>query len=354
MRLRGIVSLGRFANSAAALLTRAHTQEYRDLRRTRWAPSTDCGDSVPDNQDSSDPHRRMRPTLAAPRYGLNYLVGRHLLHRNKPLIRGLVLTNRCNLRCRHCDVAARGLEELGFAEATAAVDAFYREGGRCLYLEGGEPFLWEDGPHRLDDIVDYAHGLGYLTVIVYTNGTLPLRSSADTIFVSVDGLRTTHDSLRGTSFDRIVGNIRDSPHRSLFINYTVNAHNKDEIRAFCREVGGVANIRGIFFYLHTPYYGHDTLELGSDERTHVLNELLSLRRSYRILNSRAGLQSALRNDWARPLDTCSVYEGGSVYRCCRYSGHPELCRQCGYLSYAEIDQVLRLKPSAVANALKYF
>ena len=40
--------------------------------------------------------------------------------------------------------------------------------------------------------------------------------------------------------------------------------------------------------------------------------------------------------------------------CCRYSDDPELCRHCGYLSYAEIDQTLKLKPSAVLNALKYF
>lgn len=30
------------------------------------------------------------------------------------------------------------------------------------------------------------------------------------------------------------------------------------------------------------------------------------------------------------------------------------CRHCGYLSYAEIDQVLKLKPSAIVKALKYF
>ena len=245
-------------------------------------------------------------------------------------------------------------KDLDFGEATAAVGAFYREGGRCLYLEGGEPFLWRDGSRRLDDIVDYAHGLGYLTVVVYTNGTLPLRTAADTVFVSVDGLRATHDDLRGASFDRIMRNVRDSPHTSLYINYTVNSRNKDELGAFCRYVQGVRNIRGVFFYLHTPYYGHDALELDSGERQRVLNELLSLRRHYRILNSRAGLRSALRNDWARPVEGCSVYEKGAVYQCCRYSGDPELCRQCGYLSYAEIDQVRRLRPSAINNALKYF
>ena len=30
------------------------------------------------------------------------------------------------------------------------------------------------------------------------------------------------------------------------------------------------------------------------------------------------------------------------------------CKDCGYLSYAEIDQTLKLKPGAITNALKYF
>ena len=300
------------------------------------------------------PHRSARSAGGAPWYGMTYLVGHHLLRKNMPLIRGLVLTNRCNLHCQHCRVSERDPMDLSFGEVTAAVDAFYREGGRCLYLEGGEPFLWQDGRHGLDDIDEHARGLGYLTVVAYTNGTLPLRTLADTVFVSVDGLQATHDALRGASFERIMSNIRKSAHASLFINSTINARNQHEISAFCDHVEGMRNVRGVFFYLHTPYYGHDALELDSVARQRVMRQLLSLRRRYRILNSRAGLQAALRNDWARPLKSCSVYEQGVVHECCRYAGDPDLCRQCGYLSYAEIDQVLKLKPSAIGNALKYF
>jgi MoaA/NifB/PqqE/SkfB family radical SAM enzyme len=35
-------------------------------------------------------------------------------------------------------------------------------------LEGGEPFLWRDGQRRLEDIIAYAHAIGYYTVVVYT------------------------------------------------------------------------------------------------------------------------------------------------------------------------------------------
>jgi len=251
-------------------------------------------------------------------------------------------------------VIERGQKDVHFEEVTAAIDVFYRQGGRCLYLEGGEPFIWYDGQYRLDDIVDYAHHLGFLTVIIYTNGTFPIRTTADTVFVSVDGLQATHDALRGKSFDQIMQNVQDSSHPSLYINYTINNKNKDDVRAFCDRIHGMEGVRGIFFYFHTPYYGHDTLHVELDERRRILHEILGLRKHYRILNSRAGLLAALRNDWKRPMEACSVYEKGTIYKCCRYSEDPELCQQCGYLNYAEIDQALKLKPSALVSALKYF
>jgi MoaA/NifB/PqqE/SkfB family radical SAM enzyme len=292
----------------------------------------------------------MRPIL----FGIKYVLRHHVSKKHPPLICGLVLTNRCNLRCRHCRATSRGDKDLSFEEIREAVDSFYREGGRCLYLEGGEPFLWHDGQYGIEHVVEYAHSAGFLTVVVYTNGTIPFEISADTVFVSVDGLQESHDSLRGTSFGRIMDNVRRSTHPSLFINFTINSRNKSEIEDFCSYVSGLDQIRGTFFYFHTPYYGYDELYVEPAERAEILRRLLAYKKKYRILNSRAGLRSALRNDWRRPLEACSVYEKGDRYTCCRYHGDPELCRNCGYLSYAEIDQTLRLKPSAVLNALKYF
>lgn len=287
-------------------------------------------------------------------FGLKFVLSYYRTREPLPLIRGLALSNRCNLRCRHCRIPARGPMDMDFAEVKAAVDVYYEEGGRCLYLEGGEPFLWRDGPHRLEDVVLYARGRGYLTVVVYTNGTQPLVTTAETVFVSMDGLRETHDAIRGESFDQIVENIRASAHPSIFLNFTINRVNQHEVAAFCAFIRCLPQVRGIFFYFHTPYYGPDELYLDGKSKGRILRELLALRKRYRILNSRAGLMSALRNDWKRPLGVCSVYENGTVYPCCRYSGDDALCRECGYLSYAEIDQVLKLRPSAMINAFKYF
>jgi MoaA/NifB/PqqE/SkfB family radical SAM enzyme len=287
-------------------------------------------------------------------FGIQYVLRHHVFKQHVPLIRGLVLTNRCNLRCRHCRVGTRDDKELRFEEITDVIDSFYREGGRCLYLEGGEPFLWHDREYCVEHIVEYARRLGFLAVIIYTNGTIPMETSADTVFVSIDGLQETHDYLRGVSFDRIMQNIEKSTHPSLFINFTMNAHNSAQLEDFLSYVDDVPQIRGTFFYFHTPYYGYDELYVKPDERAAILRRLLACKKRHRILNSVAGLRSAVRNDWRRPLEVCSVYEKGRTFKCCRFRGDPELCRDCGYLSYAEIDQTLRLKPSAIFSALKYF
>jgi len=287
-------------------------------------------------------------------YGIKYIINRQIFKKNIPLIAGLAITDRCNLQCRQCKVNNRGIEDMSFEEITNILKSFYKEGGRSLYLEGGEPFVWRDGQYRLEDIVEYAHKIGFVITVIYTNGTFPIKTSANTVFVSMDGLQQTHDFLRGKTFNKIMENIYESVHPSLYINYTINNYNKDEIEEFCEYINEVKQIRGISFYFHTPYYGYDDLYIAPAERNEILLKLLDYKKKYKILNSQAGIKSAIKNDWKRPLDICYVYEKGNMYKCCRFPGNPELCQNCGYLSYIEIDQTLKLKPSAILNALKYF
>jgi len=287
-------------------------------------------------------------------YGIKYVINHQIFKKNTPLIAGLTLTSKCNLRCRQCRVPNIGRENLSFKDSIAILNSFYKEGGRTVYFQGGEPFMWHDGEHSLEDLVKQAHEIGYLTTVIYTNGTIPIETSADTVFISVDGLQKTHDFLRGKSFDRIMENIFESMHPSMFINYTINNYNKNEIEGFCEFINKIHQIRSIFFYIHTPYYGYDDLYIEPAGRNEILHKLLGYKKKYKILNSKAGLKSALNNEWKRPLTICRVYEKGNIYECCSFPGDPELCKDCGYLSYAEIDQTLKLKPSAILSALKYF
>ena len=287
-------------------------------------------------------------------YGLKYLTQYWFLGVKNPVICGLVLHNKCNLRCKHCSIVDRPNASMSFDEAVNVMDSFYSNGGRCLYLEGGEPFIWKDNSYTMEDVVRYAKRKGYYAVIIYTNGLKPIESNADTIFVSIDGLHETHDYLRGKSFDRIMNNIHQSRHASIYINYTINTVNKSDIEYFCEYVAKIPQIKGTFFYFHTPYYGFDELYLDDSIKKNILQKLLKLKKTYKILNSTAGLKAVIRNDWKKKLDICQVYEDGKYYKCCRDNKNGEVCKDCGYLSYAEIDQTLKFKPGAIFNALKYF
>lgn len=287
-------------------------------------------------------------------YGIKYLAQYKILGVEKPLICGLVLHNTCNLKCMHCTIHGHKTMKMSFEEAKNVIDKFYDKGGRCLYLEGGEPLIWNENGHGPEDIIQYAKNKGYLSTIVYTNGTVSLNSKADTIFVSIDGMPENHNRIRGNSFERIIRNIRDSDHASIFVNYTINSINKNDIEDFCRFIDSEEKIRGVFFYFHTPYYGMDELYIGDSEKIEILNQLIELSGKHKILNSKPGLRRALKNDWRKKMKICQVYEGGKYYDCCRENHVPGLCDNCGYLSYAEIHESLKLKPGTLLNALKYF
>ena len=287
-------------------------------------------------------------------FGIKYLTNYWILGKTSPLICGLVLHNKCNLKCRHCTIINRPTASISYDEAVKVIDSFYSSGGRCLYLEGGEPFLWKDNSYTMEEVVKYAKKKGYYTVVIYTNGTKPLESAADTIFVSIDGLIKTHDKLRGKSFEKIINNIKNSSHPSIYINYTINSINKDDLANFCEYTETIPQIKGTFFYFHTPYYGYDELYLDTEKKNEILKTILMLKSKYKILNSSAGLKSGIRDDWKKNLNICTVYEEGKYYQCCRESNNGAVCNDCGYLSYAEIDQTLKLKPGAIINALKYF
>ena len=287
-------------------------------------------------------------------YGIKYMVNYRFFHRMDPLICGLVLHNSCNLRCRHCDVVNRPAYKMSYGESTGVIDKFYAEGGRCLSLEGGEPMIWRDGKYSMEDLVTYAQKKGFLAVIIYTNGMKPIETMADTVFVSVDGTREIQDELRGISFDRVISNIRNSKHPSIYINFTINSINIDNVRAFLELVEKITQIKGTFFYFHTPYYGLDELYLDSDQKKEMIGNLIRWKSEFSILNSVPGLKSARRNDWKKNLTICKVYENGTYYTCCRENRGGALCEDCGYLSYAEIDQAMKLKPGALLNAIKYF
>jgi MoaA/NifB/PqqE/SkfB family radical SAM enzyme len=288
--------------------------------------------------------------------GALHILNTWVLKKPSPLVGGIALNDSCNLHCRHCSVANRNIPDMSFEKVHLGLRILRGMRIRTLFIEGGEPFLWKSENRKLEDVIGYSRSIGFRSIIVYTNGTFPIQSSADSVFVSLDGLKDTNDKLRGRTFSRVIRNIEGSDHPKILINFTINSINEAEIEDFCREIVSVGNIRGVFFYFYTPYNpsnGRDELFLDHKRRASVIERIIGLKSSgYPILNSRAALKGVQKNRWDRPTDLCYLYANNELYRCCRAVGNPEICAHCGYLGYAELHYISRLKPSAILDAMK--
>jgi radical SAM protein with 4Fe4S-binding SPASM domain len=115
----------------------------------------------------------------------------------------LQITDRCNLRCRHCYLGERERRDLGFGQIEKVLTGFEEVQGLRLLLSGGEPLLHP----RFWDVNEKLPGYAFRSVLL-SNGTLLSRETVarlrvHEVQVSLDGMREGHDALRGEgTFDK--------------------------------------------------------------------------------------------------------------------------------------------------------
>jgi hypothetical protein len=280
-----------------------------------------------------------------------------VLRRPAPVIYGLAITDRCSMSCRGCRVAHTGRPDMSWSRILDALRSAFARGFRELYLSGGEPTLWHEGTRTMEDIVTEARRLGFFHVHVYTNGLQGLRTSADLVWVSMDGLPGTFERRRGPWFSEVEYAVRAGEHPRVTLIYTIDRHTAPGIGAFLRWVRDTAlPVTGVMFYFHTPYYGRDELFLEAEERAPLIEGLLGhLRAGLPVLNSRAGLKALRSGNWPRPLAFAYVGDTDGEWVCCRASGMPGgVCADCGYAACTELAEVQRLRPSAMLAMARYW
>ena len=157
-------------------------------------------------------------------YLLKYAVTSRISDRfKKPLVCSFKITGNCNLNCMHCPFTCRDdskKDDMSFGLALEILETLYSDGVRIIIFEGGEPLLWKDRKTGQDifDLIEAAKEK-FFFVCMATNGTLWLdKADPDIIFISLDGLRDTHDSIRGHGFDRIISNIEKYHKRKKIIS----------------------------------------------------------------------------------------------------------------------------------------
>jgi radical SAM protein with 4Fe4S-binding SPASM domain len=109
----------------------------------------------------------------------------------------LQITDACNLRCRHCYIGDGACKELSLIQIRDVLSEFEDMQGLRVMITGGEPLLHKNFEAINEVLPEYS-----IRKALFTNGMLlrkeTLRSlKVDEIQVSIDGLETAHDALRG-------------------------------------------------------------------------------------------------------------------------------------------------------------
>jgi MoaA/NifB/PqqE/SkfB family radical SAM enzyme len=277
-----------------------------------------------------------------------------VLQHSEPLIYGVALTDRCNLACRGCHVSNTGRPDMSWDQLVTVMQHAWRRGFRELYFSGGEPMLWRDANHTLEEAIAKAKQIGFFHVHVYTNGLLGLETSADLVWVSMDGLPGTFELRRGNHFHQVENAVRSSSHPKVAVIYVIDRNTAQGIEPFLQWVDETKfPVIGVMFYFHTPYYGRDELFLTAEERAPIIDRLLDyIRAGLPILNSRAALMALKSGDWQRrsPIARVVDVDGESV--CCRASD--EVCTDCGYAACIELIEFQRRHLSAMLGMMRYW
>ena len=187
------------------------------------------------------------PSLPAERAGVGTPGGRAWrLH--------VYLTERCNLRCRHCAVVngSRPADKLNGETVRRLIDQAAESSADGIAFSGGEPLLRDD----LLDLLEYA--AGRVKTLLSTNGTLLDGSTAAALAemgvivqISLDGATAeVHDAIRGEgTFERAWRGIealqRCGLGERLALNVTLMRNNVRQVPGILALAAerGVASVR---------------------------------------------------------------------------------------------------------------
>jgi len=128
------------------------------------------------------------------------LVQRPVLRQSpQPSLRYLELqiTDACNLRCKHCYLVEGDSHELSLGQINRVLKEFEEMQGLRVLITGGEPLLHNKFSEINEMLPDF-----FVLKVLFTNGLLLTREAlkslkVDEIQVSIDGLESAHDRLRG-------------------------------------------------------------------------------------------------------------------------------------------------------------
>jgi MoaA/NifB/PqqE/SkfB family radical SAM enzyme len=279
-----------------------------------------------------------------------------LFKRKKAILGTIIITDKCNLSCKHCAVNNINAVLYPYQQIKSEMENMYKQGIRILFFCGGETFLWHDNEKKLRDLVIEAKKIGFDIVNVVTNGTFPIDlPEADVILLSLDGNEKHHNEIRGDTYREIISNIENASCSNIILYMAINKINKADIKSVCDVALNEKNIRAVSFNFHTPYSGTESLSLSIEEKSECCNTISNLLDDgYPIFNLKSAFPYIVNNKFPVPCYQCIVVENGKQFVCGRCVAENGLCKQCGYFFAAEYSLVFKGNLKVICDMLKTY
>lgn len=285
-----------------------------------------------------------------------WFFGARVLGRKRPLQTVLFISDRCNLKCRHCAVYSKSDPNImTYEQVREQLRYAYSLGSRFVDFEGGEVMLWRDGDYRINDLIDLAREEGFFSATITTNAQLPFQGmKADSIWVSLDGIGSYHEYMRGEgTFARLEKNIASAAHPHLDVNMVVSAQNYEAVVPTIEYVKNNPAIEMISINFYTPFPGSDTsLVLDRKRRVEVIDKVIAMKKQgYPIMNSVSGLRLMKENKFKRRCwVTNFIYADGTRSGCAGEGLN--ICDDCGLCMAGEMTAVFNFHPDTILSAFK--
>jgi MoaA/NifB/PqqE/SkfB family radical SAM enzyme len=276
--------------------------------------------------------------------------------RKRPLQTVLFVSNECNLRCRHCCVYdnEKPLNK-SFDQIKEELQYSYQLGSRFVDFEGGEPFLWNENGKNINDLIRLAKQIGFFSTTVTTNAQLPFNQcDADSIWVSLDGMKTEHEQIRGAgTFDRLAENIAQNTHPKISVNMVVNSLNYKSVEDTIVWASQQPNIQSISLNFHTPYPQTEDLFLDWNLRRETIDKIIKMKKAgHAIMNSASGLKLMKDNRFKKYcwITNFILPDGTRLDEC--QGKTQNICDSCGFCMAGETTSLFRFKADTLFAALK--
>lgn len=289
-------------------------------------------------------------------YLATYGVKTILFGKKAPILGTIILTDKCNLHCKHCSVNNITAVIHPYSQIKNEMKQLYIMGVRILFFCGGETFMWQSEGKTLRDLVIEAKQMGFLIVNTVTNGTFTLDlPEADLILLSLDGDKPRHNSIRGDTYDRIMRNIRRASSDNICLYMAINKINKSTIKSVCSVAKRMKNVRAVSFNFHTPYPDTKELSLTKKEKAECCETISRMmKKGAPVFNLKSAFPYIINNSFPTPCRQCVVMENGRLSVCGRCIHEEGLCERCGYFFVAEYTLLFKGNPKIIAEMLKTY